>query len=288
VLVVDNASRDDTVDDVKHQFPDVKLIANEENLGFAAANNQGLELSTGRYIFFLNPDTIMKPGSLDLLIDFMDTNPDAGACGPKLLFEDGTVQNTVRRFPSFRGALYRHTIFKSLGLFKAAYNKWLMKDFTYDRPLDVDQIIGAALMVSRDVLDKTGPMDEKNFFMYYEEVDLCFRIKKTGRRIVFLPQPEIIHLAGQSSGQIPAEKTIMAMTSLLKFFKKHRSPVSSVLYRWLFRTAFVAQEIAALLLYGIAYSFGFICLSRRIKSSSKKKLIYSGRLLKCTWDKGLG
>ena len=280
VIVVDNASRDDTVEIIRKKHSNVHLIANNENLGFAGANNQGFDKAAGEDILFLNPDTIVKPRAFDILIKFMEENPDVGVCGPKLVFEDERIQQTVRRFPTFAGALHRHTIFKATGIFRKAYSKWLMKEFKYDRIEEVDQIMGAALMVRRSILEEVGLMDNKNFFMYYEEVDLCYRIKKAGHRVVFVPEAEIIHLGGRSSGQIPVEKTVMAMTSLLKFFRKHRSRFSSTLFGCLFKSAFVLNEIFRLLIYSIAYTVGCICFSSKFKEHSIEKLKYSAKLLK--------
>lgn len=288
IIVIDNASRDSTVDAVRRQFPAVKLIANNENRGFAAANNQGLELAQGRYILLLNPDTIIKNNAIDTLLDYMEQNTDVGACSPRLVFEDGRTQKTVRCYPSYTGALHRHTFFKYLGIFKPAYNKWLMKDFSYNEPAEVEQVIGAALMMRKEVLDNVGPMDEKNFFMYYEEVDLCYRIKQTGWRVMFIPHAEIIHLAGRSSDQVPVEKTIMAMTSLLRFFKKHRSKFSSTLFNWFFKFTFVLNEIIKLIIHSITYTLGTICFSSKIKSYAADKLRCSAGLLKILWQKGLG
>jgi len=288
VIVVDNAGSDGTAEAVHRQFPAVRLIANNENRGFAAANNQALEIAAGRYVFFLNPDTIVKPGSFDVLLDFMENNPNVGACGPRLLFEDGRLQSTVRAFPTFAGALHRHTIFKTLGIFRPAYNKWLLKNFSYDKLAEVDQVMGAALMVRKSVLDDLGGMDERNFFMYYEEVDLCYRIKQAQWRIMFVPDAEFVHLAGRSSEQIPAEKTIMAMTSLLRFFKKHRCRLCCVPFAWIFKFAFVVNEMAALLIYGIVYSLTFLCPASKIRAHSVQKLSYSAKLLKLSWQRGLG
>ncbi len=280
IIVVDNASSDGTVELIRQKYPTVHLIANDQNEGFAGANNQGFEKATGEYILFLNPDTIVKPSAFDILLKFMEDNTDVGACGPKLVFEDRRIQQTVRRFPTFAGALHRHTIFKMVGIFRRAYNKWLMKEFPYDRAADVDQIMGAAFMVRRRVLEEVGTMDNKNFFMYYEEVDLCYRIKKAGHRVVFVPDAEIIHLGGRSSEQIPVEKTVMAMRSLLRFFRKHRSRFSSTLFGWIFKSAFVLNEVSSLLIYSIVYTIGCICFSSKARAYSAEKLKYSAKLLK--------
>lgn len=236
VIVVDNASNDGSVEAVKDSFPETTLIVNKENKGFAAANNQALELSRGKYLLLLNPDTIIKDNALDRLIKFMDDNRSIGACGPKLLYPDGRTQKSVRHLPSFKGALYRHTIFGKLGVFKKSYMNWAMKDFDYNTETDVYQIMGAALLLRGEALDKVGPLDE-TFFMYYEEVDLCYRIKKAGWRVVFTPITTIVHLGGSSSKQTPAEKTVMAMNSLIKFFRKHYGNKKTTLYLCVFKPA---------------------------------------------------
>jgi len=288
IIVVDNAGSDGTVDELRERFPDVYLIANKQNRGFAAANNQGLDVARGQYIFFLNPDTIVTLHSIDNLIGFMENSPGVGACGPKLVSEKGIEQQTARRFPSYTGALHRHTIFKALGIFRPAYNKWLMKGFASTDAVQVDQLIGAALMVRRKAIEDVGRMDHYNFFMYYEEVDLCYRMKRKGWQVMFVPQVQIVHLGGRSSGQVPAEKTIMAMTSLLRFFRKHRSSFSSTLFRLLFKPAFVLNEIFNLLIYSMVYTAGLICLNKKVRMYSAEKLGYSAKLLKLSWSHGLG
>lgn len=282
VIVVDNMSFDGTVAMVRQEYPDVAVIENHENKGFARANNQGIKQSRGQYVLLLNPDTIVSPGSLDRLVAFLDSNPDVGACGPKLLNADGSTQASVRRFPTYRAALYNQTICRVMGLFRAQYRKWMMKDFGYDRQMDVDQIMGAAMLIRRSVIDDVGGMDE-NFFMYYEEVDLCYRIKKPGRRIVFFPGAVITHLGGRSSSQVPL-KRLMVLTSLVAYFRKHRGKLSVGLFT-------VALKIGAILrhlFYLITGIFAFILASvrgdRKRKRDAMEKINLNRILLmKYTW-----
>jgi GT2 family glycosyltransferase len=283
VIVVDNGSSDGTVESIQNLFPDVHLIANKENRGFAAANNQGIVVSKGEYVFFLNPDTIINSNCLDVLINFMDENEDVGACGPKLLYGDGTVQRSVRRFPSFRGALHRHTIFKLLNVFKGEYEKWVMRDFKYDRQIDVDQLMGAALMTRSSIIKSIGMMDEI-FFVYYEEVDLCYRIKQAGWRIVFLPEAQIIHLGGRSSGQVPVDKTIMAMTSLLKFFKKHRSKFASSIFVCIYKPALILNDLVEIVAGLIKYLFYIMIFNPSQRRVSAQKIKRATKMLsRYTW-----
>jgi len=283
IIVVDNASTDGIADAIKSEFPEIRLVINTENRGFAAANNQGIEKAQGEHIFFLNPDTIVHPCSLDGLIKFMDDNNDVGACGPKLLNSDGTIQPSVRRFPTFRAALYRHTAFRYLHLFRGQYNKWLMKDFKCDRRLDVEQLMGAALMVRRSIIDQLGSMDE-TFFMYYEEVDLCYRIKQAGWRIVYVPESEITHLGGRSAGQIPSDKRIMAMASLLKFFRKHRGRFTTGVFTCIFKPALAVKDLIDITIGIAKYTFAALTLNKKNREKSaeniKKSIV---RLSKYSW-----
>lgn len=272
VIVVDNNSSDDTAEVVKQDFPEVELIINDKNLGFAAANNVGLQKSKGEYILFLNPDTILKPDCLDILIDFMDKNGDVGVCGAKLLNLDGTPQKSIRGIPTFGSALHRHTAYKYLYIFKGMYKKWAMKEHNYDKQMDVDQVMGAALMTRKSIIEQVGPMDEQ-FFMYYEEVDLCLRIKRAGWRIVYVPKSKITHIGGCSSGHIPVEKRIMALTSLLKFFKKHRGKYLTGLYSFIFKPALVFRDIIEVISNSVQYVFWTLIFKKdeRVKSAKKIK-----------------
>lgn len=270
VIVVDNASSDGTVEAIKRDFPKAIVIANDENRGFAAANNQGIKKSRGEYILLLNPDTIVPPNSLDVLVNFMDENSNVGGCGPQLLNKDGTIQPSARRFPTFRGALYRHTVFRFLRIFRKEYKRWLMKDFDYDAQKEVDQLMGSALLIRKVVIDSIGLMDE-NFFMYYEEVDICYRIKQVGRRIVFVPKAVITHSGGRSSGQIPVRKRIMMLTSLLKFFRKHRGRFVTAAFNLIFKPSVIIRDICNIITSAVVYLLALITMNkaRRLRAEAK-------------------
>jgi len=242
VIVVDNASTDGTIDAVQKDFPDVRSLVNAENRGFAAANNVGVEQARGHYILFLNPDTILHWNSLDVLIEFMDAHEDVGACGPKLLYGNGTIQPSVRHFPDFRSALYQNTVFRNLRLFHRQYRRYRMFDFDFETQTDVDIVMGAALMTRRSIIDELGAMDER-FFMYYEEADLCYRIIKAGWRIVFVPQAVITHLGGSSADQLPIRTRIMRLKSLLTFFRKHRGRFNTWMFSCVFKSAILLKHI---------------------------------------------
>jgi len=245
IIVVDNASTDGTVDLIRNKYPDLILTSNDTNKGFAYANNQGIQQARGRYLLFLNPDTIIQPNAIEKMLAFLEQNKNVGAVGPKLLNKDFTIQHSVRTFPTFRGALYRHTILRYLGLFKNHHERWRMKDFKCDRLTDVDQLMGAAILAEKDLVLKMGGFDEQ-FFMYYEEVDFCYRIKNAGYRIVFFPDASIIHLGGKSARQISFRKKIMAIKSLLRFFGKHRNKPAVACFTIFFLPLFIMREILEL------------------------------------------
>ncbi|MCP4613412.1 MAG: glycosyltransferase family 2 protein [Planctomycetes bacterium] len=278
VIIVDNASTDGTIEMLKKDFPEIKLIVNHDNRGFAVANNQAINKSQSKYILFLGPDTIIHPKSLDILVEFMDSNEDVGTCGSKLLNADGSIQDSVRRFPSFRGVLYRHTAFKFMGIFKGQYRKWLMYDFINDKQQDVEQVMGAAMLVRKSVIDQVGMMDER-FFIYYEEVDLCYRIKQAGWRIVHIPEAVITHLGGSSSAQIPVSKRIIAMTSMLKFFRKHRGIFVTFIFSCIFKPSIILRDLIDILSGAIKYIFAMITLNKQGCNKSAKKIRNSAILL---------
>jgi GT2 family glycosyltransferase len=226
IILVDNHSTDGTVANIKEHFPEVAVIENEENLGFAAANNKGIEKATGEHIFFLNPDTVVLPGAIDRLVHFLDSNLHIGICGPRMLNADRTLQKSARGFPTCRGAMHRYTFLRYLGVFRRDFRQWMNRDFDYSQSQTVDQLMGAALVVRKSLLDKVGRFDER-FFLYYEDVDLCYRVKEAGWQVLYCPDAEIIHTGGRSSEQAPAKIQYIRLCSLLKYFRKHRNTLSS-------------------------------------------------------------
>lgn len=282
VITVDNASNDGTIETLQKDFPNVKLIVNNENRGFAAANNAGLKQAQGEYILYLNPDTIVHHGALDILVDFLDNNTNAGACGPKLLNDDGTLQPSIRKVPDFRSALYQNTILRRLGLFRNNYRQYRMLDFDFEKQIDVDVIMGAALMVKHSILKEIDGMDEA-FFMYYEEADLCYRIQKAGWRIVFLPNAQITHLGGKSSDQIPVKTKMMRLRSLLIFFRKHYGKSQTCFFNLVFKPSVLLRYVIDFLSAIVIYLFVFMNKSGRRKYSNKIKYSLSW-LREYTWE----
>lgn len=219
--VVDNNSHDGSADMVRSHYPWVHLICNEQSQGFAANNNQVLRHANGRYVVLLNDDMLLRNDALDRMVAFMDAHPDAGATGCKLLNHDGTLQRSCwRGFPSPRTLL--------IDLFYIS--KWLpqlswVQAFeatleNTDEPVEVDYLLGACLMVRRETLNQTGPLDE-SFFMFLEETDWCYRIKEHEWRVFWIPEGEIIHYGQQSVSKDPVRFIPMLYRNYCLFYRKH-------------------------------------------------------------------
>ncbi|MBU1026165.1 MAG: glycosyltransferase family 2 protein [Candidatus Margulisbacteria bacterium] len=225
VFVVDNNSQDNTCSMVKKEFPQVQLIENKENLGFTRANNQAIRKASSKYIFVLNPDTIVQPQALSNIVKFMEEHPDCGALGPKLLNPDGTLQLSCRSFPTLKTQLYTTLFLDNLFPKSKLFGKHLMSYWPHNEIKEIDQPMGAAILLRKETLDQVGLFDE-NIFVFYDEVDLCYRIKKAGFKIMFTPAAQITHYGGQSFKQWKGLKSSLRGGYIWRksrnyFFKKH-------------------------------------------------------------------
>jgi hypothetical protein len=220
VFVVDNNSGDGSAAMVADEHPWVNLIANDTNRGFAAANNQAFMLTRGRYVLLLNPDTEVLPGSIHTLLNFLDTHPRAGLVAPQLLNSDGTVQRSCRQFPAFAGMLYELVGLSRMFPNEPRFRQYKMLDWNHDDERQVDQPEGACLLVRGEIMDQVGWLDE-GFFMLFEEVDWCYRIKQAGWEIWFTPTAKIVHHYGQSIKQVKARMILSSHRGLYRFWSKH-------------------------------------------------------------------
>jgi len=219
-IVVDNASEDGSLEMVRAEHPHVIAVANEANLGFGAGNNRAIERTSGRYVLFLNSDTIVTAGALDGLIAYADTRPDAAVFGPKLLNEDGSLQYSCRSFPNLGTGFFRNTPLGRLFPANRFSNDYLLKDWDHASPRDVDWVSGSALMIRRAMLLDLGGFDEK-FFMYCEDVDLCYRAHLLGARVAYFPGAVIYHMIGRASDLVPTRMTYEFHKSMYRFYVKH-------------------------------------------------------------------
>jgi len=229
IIVVDNASRDDSVAMLRAKYPQVELIANAVNRGFTGGNNQGIAVSRGRCVMVLNPDTVVLGDALDQLVIYLDGHPDVGAIGPQLLNPDRSLQSSRRRFPTLATAFFESTWLQGLAP-KRILTHFYMDDVPASPAHEVDWLNGACTVFRRAVLDRVGVYDERNFFMYSEELDLCRRVKEAGWKIVYLPEAQVVHYVGQSSKQAVAARHIHFQTSKVHYFRKwHGAWQASVL-----------------------------------------------------------
>lgn len=223
--VVDNASADDSVEAVRRELPDVHVIANPTNLGFAAANNQGILASCGRYVLLLNSDTVMAPGSLDVLVDLAQAHPRAGVVGAILLNPDGTYQSGPTPFPSVWNELLSVT---GIGR-RLSFRGYPSKPEAEARHVQrADYIGGACMLARREAIDGVGGLDE-GYFMYGEESDWCWRMQDAGWEVWYTPNAEITHFGGQSTRQVRDAMTVALYRSKVRFFRRHRGAVSAMI-----------------------------------------------------------
>lgn len=231
VVVIDNASSDGSVDIVEKEFPEVKLIKNKENVGFAKANNQAIRESTGRYILLLNPDTVIVGDALATMVLFMDSHRESGAIGPRILNPDHTVQLTCgRHSPTLATELWDFARLSSMFPKSRVFGKSLMSFWPHNDTREVELLSGACMMVRRETIEQTGLMDEK-FFLFAEETDWCYRIRKNGWKIFLDAAAEVVHLGGQSVKLSSGNMTLESHKSMHLFFLKHHGSLSALVYR---------------------------------------------------------
>ncbi len=259
VIVIDNASIDNSVDMIREKFPQVILIENQENKGFAAANNQGIAISKGRYILLLNSDTVILNNAISKTVSFADANPETAVVSCRVLNSNKQIQSSCFQFPSllnlFLSGIYLYKLFPKNKFFGRELLTWWDKNNVNE----VDVVVGCYLQARYDAILQIGLLDEQ-FFMYSEETDWCYRFKQAGWKVLFTPDAEIIHYGGESSKKI-AVKMLLEMTrSRLCYFKKHKGYIEYILASIL---------IASFYLVRIPY-----WLSLAVCTSKEKRKVY--------------
>lgn len=243
VMVVDNASRDGSQEMVRRDFPEVKLYALESNVGFGRANNVGLRDAKGDYLLILNPDTILGEDTLRVTIDFMRSHPNCGVSGCKLLNADGSFQVSCRRgFPtpwaSFTKLFGLSSIFPNSPLF-AQYN---LTHLPVDETYEIDALAGAFMMLSREAFEKTGGFDE-DYFMYGEDIDLSYRIKKAGMSVYYVHSTSTVHFKGESTRRSTLNEVKVFYEAMHVFVKKHYG--ASTFFTLMLRVGIILRSILA-------------------------------------------
>ncbi len=259
IIVVDNASDDGSVELIKEKYPDIKLIVNNTNVGFGSANNKALQIATGKYFLLINPDTIIKENTLKEMIDFFDRTPSAGIAGCKVLNPDATLQLACRRgFPgpwtSFTKVMGLSRLFPKSKLF-ARYNlTYLDENQTYE----VDAVSGAFMMMRGELYHKIGGFDQQ-FFMYGEDLDLCYRAQKSGYKVYYVHTTEIIHFKGESTKRSSIDETKIFYDAMHLFVRKHFSTsffIESILQvAIIFRKLIAFANVYRLAIFSIVIDF---------------------------------
>jgi GT2 family glycosyltransferase len=226
IILIDNASSDGSVQMVTDEFPQVHVIANDSNRGFAAATNQGIRISRGNYVLLLNPDTTAAADSLGILISFLDSNASTGAAGPRLVGRHGEDQVTCFPLPTLGRELWRlFHLDRVRGL--ASYP---LSRFRSSNPQSVESIQGACMLIRREALEQSGLLDER-LFIYTEEIDLCRRFLDLDWRIFWVPAAVIVHYGGESTRQVSARMFLELYRSKIEYFRKHLGARGAVAYK---------------------------------------------------------
>ncbi len=218
-IVVDNGSRDGTVDFMRERFGDVRLIE-AENRGLGAGWNIGLRATESRYALLVNADAWLLEGALDRLVDFADTRPRAAVVGPRLLNQDGTLQRSVRGFPTLWRLATEYLFLRKLAPGSSALNAFYAGGFEHDEVREVEVVMGACMLVRRDAVEQMGYCDE-DYFLFSEETDWCYRFRDAGWEVVFFPGGECVHVRGAAHGGRLYRENLRGH---LLFLWKHRGP----------------------------------------------------------------
>ena len=224
IFVVDNASSDDSLARLEDYFKDkVRFIASRENNGFAAGNNQALRQATGKYQLLLNSDTIVWQDTLQDIYDYMERHDDVGACGCRVLLEDGELDKACKRsFPNVKNSFFRLFHIPT----KSEDDNYNLTSFPDDEIYEIDCLTGAFMFMRKDALDMAGLLDE-TFFMYGEDIDLCYRIKKAGWKIIYYGKSRITHLKGASSKKQKNKLIYEFYRAMYIYYRKHHAGESS-------------------------------------------------------------
>ncbi|MCC6613615.1 MAG: glycosyltransferase family 2 protein [Anaerolineae bacterium] len=233
IIVVDSASSDHSVAMLRERYPQVRLSAQTENVGFTRGNNLGLAMAQGRYVFLLNPDTEIIGDALQRMIAFMDAHTDVGILGPQTHNSDGSVQSSRRRFPTLATGFFESTWLQPFAP-KSLLDHFYARDIADDATADVDWVQGSALLARREVYEQIGGLDT-GYVMFSEELDWCKRARLAGWRVVYLGSAHVTHHGGKSTEQVVARKHIHFQESKLRYYRKYHG-------------AFVAHILRAFLL----------------------------------------
>jgi GT2 family glycosyltransferase len=264
VCVVDNHSIDKTIDLLRNSYPWVKVIENRTNIGYGAANNIGINATTGSYLLFINPDTLIPRDAIEKLITYLDQHSNAGAVGPKIIRKDGRFDKACRRsFPTPEVAFYRLFGLNKLFPKSTKYNSYNYEFVSEDKEMAVDSLMGACMLIRRDVLEKIGLFDI-TYFLYGEDLDLCYRIKQAGWEIRYYPEVTVIHLKGESTRKNLSRSIYEFYRSMYIFHNKYYKSKTLFFMNWL-------------IYVGIGFLFIVEILKNLIKRSERRGVASASR-----------
>ena len=228
VIVVDNNPRQRIEAMVKKEFPNVRVLVSDRNLGFGGGMNKAMEVAEGRYVLVFNPDICLFPGALEELVSYMDAHKDIGMLAPQLRNPDGSVQMSCFRFMGPEIIAYRRVpVLRSMGFAKRAIDRYMMAEWDHSQTRDVDYVLGAAMCVRREALKDVGPFDS-NFFVYFEDQDWCRRFWKAGWRVTYHPKAWMVHYhrretaEGGFLAQVRNPLTRVQLKSALYYYRKYQ------------------------------------------------------------------
>lgn len=241
-IVVDNASTDGSEEMLTEEFPQTRLLTNTSNLGYATACNQGLAQCRGRYVLFLNPDTEIVADAMGTMVRAMDARGEWAVLGPRLVYVDGSVQSSRRRFPSLLTAIFESTPLEAVWPSNSWARRYRMSDTPGDVEQEVDWVVGACLLCRSEAVRQVRGFDEE-FFMYSEELDLCRRLRDAGWRVGYCPAAVVVHHEAKSSDQVPTARHIRFNTSKVRYFRKHHGRAASSFLRAVLLAFFLCQTV---------------------------------------------
>ena len=236
VWVVDNASTDGSQEMVRRAFPQVVLVENLANLGFAPANNLAIRRGEAEFVLLLNSDTQVLPGALGKMAAFMQAHPSAGAAGPRISNPDGSLQTSCYPMPTLGREFWRLFHLDRL----RPYGSYRMDRWSTAGERKVDVLLGACLLLRRSALDEIGLLEE-SYFMYSEDLDICYRLARRGWEAYWLPQAEIVHFGGQSTRQAAGPMFLRLYRSKLEFFQRHHGRPAAFFYKMVLLSASLAR-----------------------------------------------
>lgn len=269
IIIVDNASSDNSVELLEQQFPQAQLIVNKDNLGFAKAVNQAFKVSSGEYFFLLNPDTRLISNIFPGMIEFFHRHPKTGILAPRIIFPDGSLHASTRRFITFLGAIMDvfqiHFYFpNNIIANKFNYNHW-----KHDKTRVVEWVTGAALMTKSEIFETCGMLDER-FFMYFEDMDYCESIKKNGLKTYFCPDFALIHHHAKGGSDRLPVRSVDYYISLYHYLFKHFGSLKS----GLFRIAMISWGLIYMAVRTFLYFISYTSLSLRERIDIPLRLIF--------------